>query len=589
MPDVGFSSKWATAAEVGSQFVYFQGLESLLRTCHSIVVGPRGSGKTTLLKMLVPGALESWPDNRAGSLIAQRRYYSVFVPADQKWAKDLHQMQALDDPGCSRVRVCFAGHVLRELAATIQKALSQAPGLSGRVEAVVVRSLAKAWGLPGTGETFPGLRAAIGEALLDAVLQRSNPAHAVLNDICSKGLSAAISHAIDIFEAAAGVTETRWCFLMDELEVLPRILVELILSHLRAEDARILWKVALSPYTEEYERLIGNAREGHDFSVVRLWFYTRHDADAFARHIAESMLRQRGYEGGDLVRALGDGGLVRATEQQSAVYRQGSSVQKAFARLDAVDPTFHSYLEYHGIDVSKLDSVSGSQRAANLRKIVSIVVLRDAYRGQGRLRSRKNPLIFTGAGTLLALCDGNPRLLKSVFSPLLDRFKESGRIVDRRLQVRAFREATMRLRAYLKSRPWLGDDGVPVPRGVLGLIDRLGAFVKHSVHKNDFTDQPFGSFIVDSSASDALCQAIGAAVNLAALVYIPDHDSADTLGSVRGKRFRITHAFAWVYAVPMTLMEPKSILAALSPPKQSPPPTVEMRGPSQQTLFPMDS
>ena len=75
------------------------------------------------------------------------------------------------------------------------------------------------------------------------------------------------------------------------------------------------------------------------------------------------------------------------------------------------------------------------------------------------------------------------------------------------------------------------------PTGVLALIDIIGEAFRKNVITDEFTPEPKGSFIVDSGTPQDLLKSLGEALNVGALVYVPDQDSDFVINSVKERDF----------------------------------------------------
>jgi len=108
-------------------------------------------------------------------------------------------------------------------------------------------------------------------------------------------------------------------------------------------------------------------------------------------------------------------------------------------------------------------------------------------------------------------------------------------------------------------------------RGLLSLIDLVGESFKQSIIADDFNPDPVGTFTVDQTASDALIDALGNAVNAGAIVYVPDSTGAGLLSSMKGKRFRLSYLLATKYQLPLRLERAGSLRSILTRlPSQTP-------------------
>jgi hypothetical protein len=213
-------------------------------------------------------------------------------------------------------------------------------------------------------------------------------------------------------------------------------------------------------------------------------------------------------------------------------------------------------LRANKIDVAKLEETSSSDRAQDLRKVASLVIIRDVFmkpNGDGDSlagRSRKNPDPYTGASSIFAMSEGNPRWFIGLINEMLSARRGSGPI-PRAVQASSARKAShafrMRLRLIAS-----GDVTIKI-MSALGVIDMIGEALSQRALRDDFQPEYFGSFTVDADTPPELQTIIGIALNAGALVYVPDADSEGVIASPRGKRFRLAYLLAPHYKLPLLL------------------------------------
>jgi hypothetical protein len=124
--------------------------------------------------------------------------------------------------------------------------------------------------------------------------------------------------------------------------------------------------------------------------------------------------------------------------------------------------------------------------------------------------------------------------------------------------------AAQRFAALLKTFPVEQSAISNSNRGLLSLVDRIAGFFRDQVVKAPFSPEPYLSFSVDSHVSEALLRSLSQALNLGAIVYIPDGDGEVLLTSLKGKRFRISYWLAPLYGLPLILGKPISLSKILA-------------------------
>ena len=144
----------------------------------------------------------------------------------------------------------------------------------------------------------------------------------------------------------------------------------------------------------------------------------------------EGLLREQDIKVDGLRRVFGESEFGFPETTDTAPYSEDGRVLESFGSLARIDPSFCTYLESKRVDLSRIGAMSESQRAEKVRKVRSIVITRDYFlRTDKRVpsgfkgRSRKIRTLYTGHPTILALCEGNPRLLIGITTPLVRKLK----------------------------------------------------------------------------------------------------------------------------------------------------------------------
>ena len=242
-----------------------------------------------------------------------------------------------------------------------------------------------------------------------------------------------------------------------------------------------------------------------------------------------------------------------------------------FLDLYQRDKSFKDYIDRLGIDLMNVSGMSELARASGIRKVSQVVATRDFYRRSdtedeadpGR-RSRKSFDLYVGAESLFAVSEGHPRWLKILFARLLEgeAIREQIKIAVPK-QNAALMASAHRFSALLKTYP-VQDNRGSSGTSILKLVQRIGEYFHSEVVNAEFKPEPVSSFIVDSSTPDDFLEALQTALNLGAIVYVPDGDSEIALSSLRGKRFRLSYWLAPVFGIPLILGKAVALSAILS-------------------------
>lgn len=576
-----FNARTLRPEEVARRFVPSESFRTLLRKSHSIVVGPRGSGKTTLLKMLQQPALEAWDHPDAAAYRALVDYTGIFVATDINWKTQIESLgpqDFTDEQHRLFSSAAFTTHVLRALVTAMLCRVATPPApfphrradLTSDAEHSVVKEIAASIGLRPALPTLLSLKHALSQRLsrLREVASRERILGKDGRD--SRLASETFLHAwylestvsaIEVFDDAIHESGAKWALLFDELELAPQWIREKLIASTRSVDDRLLFKLSLSPYDEKV--IVGgmlSPMQDNDYDAIALWYPSREDGYAFANALWQSLLASHGHQG-SAESTLGPSIFDTTSEGSGSgvsAYGPKSAHWRRFRELAAEDRTFAAYLADKHIDVETLHEGTERDRAAEIRKIISIVATRHTYRTpdgarrRQKVRSRKNPRLFVGAKSVFAMVEANPRWLIAIGSRLLEEIDDNGHIGEA-VQNRELTKAANRFHAMLEAIPCLPPRSRGSISGVAELVKAIGEYFFKAVVLDDFNPDPPGSFTVDPSIEPALLDTVGKALNVGAIVYVPREAESVLVGSLVGKRFRLCYLLAAIYKFPIRL------------------------------------
>lgn len=605
----GLNARTLSPLQIAQSFVPPQHFDRLISQQHTLLLGQRGSGKTTLQKMLTPQALDKWDHSRSEHFRSAVAFIGVFIPTDTSWWLDSSASELDSNSQNPELSLCvlaaFTTHVIRSLLESFEY-LASTPDSFARAHATtfeftrgsesdLVSDLSSIWQLKPRLLSLMSLKYAIDlrqseiesytYEYLDslrrqqATMQGPPPSY-VFSDFLTMAGS-----AIRIFSDKIPLARRHWALCFDELELAPKKVMDTLLRRLRSTEQSILFKLSLSPYSNIRIDTGAStpAQPKHDYDVIPLWYARKEDNYAFSRSLASALVKSKGVGVEDIDKLLGESVFEFDTEESTTLpYAPGSRQQQAFQRLAAKDPSFKDYLSKNQIDPDNPGLVMGTERASDVRKIVGLVTVRDAFLAPNwpgtkadpkatlqRRRSRKNPQIYFGATALYAVCEGNPRWLKAVITELL-RTPPRRSTIDAASQSRVVSTVANVFRALLKTIPVPETKGVSA-RGLLGVLDDIGDYFFRNAIIEPFKSEPFLTFTVDSHMPESSMEVIGRALNAGAIIYVPDSDDVFLMGSqkaftqsLRGKRFRIAYLLAAHYRLPLMLGKKISLRQILS-------------------------
>ena len=582
-----FNARHLQAEQVARTFVPpVEIFAELVTKNNHILIGPRGSGKTTLLKMLTLPALANWEITDYETVIPRTDFVGIFVPADRGWHAQLKNAAIGEADGLNVGRAAFTTHVLSSLIQTLREArffessinkeFVAAPlALDKTKEVAFVDEVARAWKLQPAIRSLGGLSIALQARLVELgslrerVRRASDPEGFLLEQAPYADLNFrdCISHAIEAHSVLTDEEQHTWALLFDEFEVAPSYIQRDILNNLRGQsETRLLYKVALAPYNKNFMQNVSDisAAPTHDFKVIDLWYPDKTRAYEFSEQLVTRLLKSEGIEVKSLRRIFGESEFSFPETNDLRPYQEEGPVLDAFTRLEKIDSTFRAHLKRKQIDLRRIGEMTEAERAEKVRKLRSIVITREyflrydekmPFKAKGR--SRKIRTLYTGYPTILALCEGNPRLLIGITNPLARRLKalrqgHATKGIDKTQQAAQVKLAANSFRSLLKTIPYRGSPD-HTQRGLLRLLDDIGEYFYRKCMLEPFSPQPPLTFIVDSITDDETLRAIGRALNAGAIIYVPDPGADPILTTLRGKRFRLCYLLAAYYKLPIML------------------------------------
>lgn len=585
-----FNARHKTPLEVARDFIPPPQFSELMGSNNSLLVGPRGSGKTTLLKMLQVSALLSWVDaETASSKILP--FVGVFVAADVRWAKQLEIVTSkLKDANIRRLihEASFVNFVNLALVESLEKSikldvLGKVGSIDGRLErsseAELARKLADIWKTE-SAPSFSSLKHALRVQQAEvpricAEIEASDQPQIVLHRylFLNRSWLSLFSFAIETINEHLEIEGQKWALLVDELEIIPPDLLELILIPLRSVSGNILFKYAISPNGVQTDvlsnRTGSNPTHGNDFAILQLSNARKEDTRNFSTRLLARALEQKNLIpiGGELVRYLGqsgtteddtvfDGDVELDTGRVSLQQRK-----KMFSELANKDESFRSFLAGKKIEVESLSTSDKSASGTLVRKITPLVYLRNHIlkswtTGEKGKRSKYGTQPFQRFPNILDLTEGNPRWILNLADDLaIFSGTKGSKILAQGVQSSAIGAFTDRFVSMLRVYP-VGD-GAPTDRVTpFDLLDKLGGYLNDKLFSNEFSPDPPLSFSIDSRSAEQYGDLISICIHLGALIFVDSGSSkASTItagaSELVDREVRICNRLAPKYFLPL--------------------------------------
>lgn len=581
-----FNAKVMPYGEIARTFVPSSKFAELAGHWNAVLVGPRGSGKTTLFKMLSVQGLAAWSGPEAKAFRDTIDYSGIYVPSDIAWSE---MVNSLGEGLIKRrwfelmAEAAFVTNVLLATVGTMSARIARREAgkelayrgvvLAGEAQVELVRSLCAQWRLQPRALSLHAVADALGLRLLDIKRNADllSQEHEISLDRLEERmpylglpLVESVAQAVSSFDRIASV-DGLWAILLDEFEVAPRNLQSAVLNSLRATGHQnLLLKVALAPcgpHTLIEMQTGSQPTQNNDFRPVELWYPNKGDADAFCEKVFRSRAPELPWIAGMSpeevfgISALPIEDDGEAEAAGSVAYGKGPGWEAAFTRLAQRDVDFAHFLANREIDPAELDPSRNSPTGSTTRRVAPVVAFRDAYRGteSGKKRGRRPYLApYSGWQAIAAMSEGNPRWLIAMLIGILSNVKERRKLplatrlqTDQVLAVAYGFAETLRTVATNQLR----DMKTNVP--VFDTLEAIGQYFHDRLVKDPFVEDPPMSFDVEDSISEDVENCLRLAMNHGAIVCYEHGDTISGYGSLKGKRFRLSHLLAPVFKIPL--------------------------------------
>jgi energy-coupling factor transporter ATP-binding protein EcfA2 len=572
--------------QVGSSFVFSPTFRDIASRSHTAIVGPRGSGKTTLLKMLTLPALRAWKGPESSQFKKNLEFTAIYVPADFSWYPDFRRpigssTSSLFDETVTTA--LYRQHVLHSVCQTIeqlgsdelldQKHLKRFHlEIDSKKGDELASDLAGLWGVKPRYRGVYGLTREINFRIreIQAKISENADSNISIKELHEQLPFISGSFFDDLRGFADSITyhfktSTNWALCFDELEIAPVPVKKAIFQSLRSFDSRFVLKISASPFDEALDETPIGPMAGHDVNYINLFESTSLEVQRFSSKLFTELCKSLGLGSPQANDVLGNRGyldhIASLTSSEFEIGNDGdrwapdSYYVKAFRELARKDNSFGKYLIDKDLDLDKLGALTEVERAAKVRKISALVLIRLAFLTRDGFKSRQPiasikqvPSIYTGSTQIFTMCEGNPRWLIGLLRPLLEGTKNPPKVVAY-LQSERIRKSIATFIALLSTLP---SEQASRPIGsVLDLVETVGRYFRAQMLSENFASEPVLSFRIDDQLSPKILTLVARAVNQGAFVFIRDKEVARPLGSNIGRRVRLSHLLAPHYALPL--------------------------------------
>jgi hypothetical protein len=286
---------------------------------------------------------------------------------------------------------------------------------------------------------------------------------------------------IDVFNLAIHKPDKIWALCIDEVEIMPPFLQRYLFACFRSVDQRVVLKFATSPFSAiDWDQSVPTRpMAGHDFTPINLSFSKKNEARRFSAQLLEALLisemgLQRNSDPARLraTDVLGRSPISEANsdpKQRNAYKPPNGEHFVRFVHLREVDSGFRRFLDERNITIENIHQEQETKRAGQARKYIWSVAVRLEYGPNNIFRhkdsttserppSRKTiPMIYLGYDSLMAICEGNPRITISLLRPLVRYYSGTSKSVPHEVQSELLRTAMAKCRYYQRFhlRTWV--------------------------------------------------------------------------------------------------------------------------------------
>jgi hypothetical protein len=186
--------------------------------------------------------------------------------------------------------------------------------------------------------------------------------------------------------------------------------------------------------------------------------------------------------------------------------------------------------------------------------------------GQQKRRLRTtSPIsnIYTGAGSLFAICEGNPRSIKGLLEPMIEAYGKRGQSNDTGTVMRSQQKYLVEglVAAYfalISTVP--STSSVQGLQSLLDVVYRIGTYFRDSVLGPRFNPDPVLSFFVDANVTPPARELVGRGVNIGAFITTREGRTSATgnrvirpyrVGDLAGLKIRLSNIFAPHFRIPL--------------------------------------
>ncbi len=543
-----FNARTLTTQELCDSFIVSEHFQNLASSNHTIMIGPRGSGKTTLMRMLQVEALEIWNDSSAPKFRNSISFSGVFIPTDRFWKTQFDiikdKVGSIEEGG-RLLESIFVYHTLERMASTIGYRVAQAPRKKNNFKSVVIKKvdeaelvgeLAQLWHVSPKICSLRSLEVSVTNKkkevsdYITSSLDRKTIGHINKPDIVTGGISSILGASTRIVNSYFNECGHKWSFLFDELELAPEEIIQPLVDSMRGGPEDVIFKLSLSPYHKNLEvtKCSDSSMSNQDLSFINLTGNSDKMGLEFSKKLCSNIFKKNN---------LNDD--IESYFEEPKPF----SVEDTFRELSEKDLTFKEYLDDQRINIDDIRNYGDKNKGPTVRKIKFVAHLRNYYRKESGLASRKRPPdSYVGFSNLCKAMEYNPRMLIGLINKFISIVKEK-KTIPITSQLECLNDTFRSYNALLRTIAISSDDNSY--NTIFDLIETIATSFKEEIVGAQFCPEPKGTLTFKKDENIGYLAAVGFALNAGALIIVknsdePFHDFKD----LRKARCRLSYLFS---------------------------------------------
>ncbi|MBK9103975.1 MAG: hypothetical protein IPL92_05265 [Saprospiraceae bacterium] len=563
------NARFYSTEQVTNKFIINTNYLTLLSENHSILMGPRGCGKTTLLKMLTPKARHMYGGN-----LPKVNYFGIYIPADTQWLKQNELLKKIITNetkikpiikclvNCNIISACLNG-IYEILSVHIKT--EDVFNYENKIATEIIKNIIKISNIPASFNhikiQLDNIISDLNEEINKVIYKVKEIDDIYISDFGYKDYINIVKLIYDIFTNITNNIEhlekKKWALCFDELEQAPEWIVEeIIKSYFRSTYQEFYIKITTTPILFSNTDInSSNPQQGHDYNIIRCWVHNNKSKEDWLRFAKELISKNYHHKKVDQILSKHDYALgiyESEPEKHNNIdfkvpdFYKKSIMYNVVKGLINKDSDFSEYLKQKGVDLKNPEPEANIDTI--FRKLKPVIAFRYYFKGEKRIRSRKNITLYYGSDYTIELADGNPRLLLSVIEMLAPYMKNDHEL-DINIQsdiIFNFSQEVYNTYSVHPDNYLFTDQKIST---LINLIDLLGKYFFNSIVAGKFNPEPINCFRVDENVPTHILELVKFGLRIGAFQHL--EPSLDPLTeTIEMKKLRLTYALYPKFRIP---------------------------------------